>query len=429
MKIKRILSLVLAIALMAVVFVGCGESGSDKKDTGNSTSESGDSSIDIEENAKLKVWGPAKSVDLLKKQVKAFQDENKDKNITVEVVPQEENDAATNALNDLDAAADVFGFASDQLVRLEQAKALSPLYKQFSDDVIANHTAAAVDAAKGEVDGTEVLYAFPETDNGYYLVYDKSVVTEEDAKSLEGVLEACKKAGRKFIMDAGNGYYSCMFTFTGGMKLEGLEGEAQDTQKFNDYNEDEVVASMKAFADLFAKYKDTCVFDKVDKVSAGFDLDKRTCGAGIDGTWNASHNQEILGDDYGVAKLPTININGKDTDTIGMIGYKYIGVNSHSKYPNAAMALANYLSGEDCQKQRFDELGWTPTHQSVEVKENATTKVMLEEAKTFVVQANIVGAFWDPMGNLGSQLYKEGAKTDEASLKTLLGKTIANING
>ena len=54
---------------------------------------------------------------------------------------------------------------------------------------------------------------------------------------------------------------------------------------------------------------------------------------------------------------------------------------------------------------------------------------MLDEAKTFVVQANILQAFWDPMANLGTQLYKDGAKTDEASLKTLLEKTVANING
>lgn len=432
MKIKRILSLVLTIALMAVVFVGCGKDDSGKNgDAGNSAGENGGSTaaVDIEKGAKLKVWGPAKSVDLLKKQVEAFKNENKDKNISVEVVAQEENDAATNALNDLDAAADVFGFASDQLTKLEQAMALTPVYPQYEEDVKAKHTAAAVDAATGEIEGTEVVYAFPETDNGYYLVYDKSVVSDEDAKSLEGVFEACKKAGRKFIMDAGNGYYSCMFTFTGGLKLDGLEGEAQDIQKFNDYNEDDVVASMKAFADLFAKYKDIFVSDTVDKISAGFNLDERTCAAGIDGTWNAALDKDVLGDDYGVAKLPTINVNGEDKDIIGMIGYKYIGVNSHSKYPNAAMALANYLSGADCQKQRFEELGWTPTHQDVEVSSSAGTQVMLEEAKTFVVQANIIQAFWDPMANLGSNLFKEGAKTDTASLKTLLTKTLANING
>ena len=422
MKIKRILSLVLAIALMAVVFVGC-DKGTDKEGSENTAT------VEVEENAKLKVWGPAASMDLLKKQVKAFEDKYKDKNVQIEVVAQEENDAATNLLNDATAAADVFAFASDQITRLTQAKALLPVYGQYEEDIKSNHTEAAVETVKGDSDGTEVLYAFPETDNGYYLVYDKSVVSDEDAKSFEGVLAACKKAGRQIILDAGNGYYSCMFTFTGGMKLDGLEGEAQDTQKFNNYNEDEVVASMKAFSELFKKYKGTFSAASVDKISSGFLLKDRTCAAGIDGTWNAALDAEALGDDYGVAKLPTINIGGEDKDIIGMIGYKYIGVNGQTKYPHASMELANYLTGSECQKARFEELGWTPTHKDVKVTESAGTQAMLEEAKTFVVQASIVNSFWDPMANLGTQLYKDGAKTDDASLKTLLEKTVANING
>lgn len=422
MKIKRILSLVLAIALMAVVFVGC-DKGTDTEGSENTAT------VEVEKNAKLKVWGPAASLDLLKRQAKAFEDEHKDKNVKIEVVAQEENDAATNLLNDATAAADVFAFASDQITRLTLAKALLPVYKQYEEDIKANHTEAAVETVKSDYEGTEVLYAFPETDNGYYLVYDKSVVSDEDAKSLEGVLAACKKAGRQFIMDAGNGYYSCMFTFTGGLKLDGLEGEAQDTQKFNNYNEDDVVASMKAFADLFKKYKGTFSAASVDKISAGFLLKDRTCAAGIDGTWNAALDAEALGNDYGAVKLPTININGEDKDIVGMIGYKYIGVNAQTKYKNASMAFASYITDSECQKQRFDELGWTPTHKDVKVTESAGTQAMLDEAKTFVVQANILQAFWDPMANLGTQLYKDGAKTDEASLKTLLEKTVANING
>ncbi len=423
MKIKRILSLVLAIALMAVVFVGCGDSTSD-----NGGDSNGDSAaVEVESNASLKLWGPSATVDLLKRQVKEFQDKYSDKNIKIEVVAQEENDAATNLLNDPTAAADVFAFASDQLSRLTLAKALMPVYSDYEEDIKTNHTEAAVETVKGDYDGKEVIYAFPETDNGYYLVYNKSVVSDKDAKSWEGVLAACEKAGKKFVMDAGNGYYSCMFAFTGGLKLEGLAGEAQDEQKFNDYKEDDVIASMKAFGDLFAKYKKTFSFASVDKVSAGFK--DGTCAAGIDGTWNAAVDSEALGKDYGVIKLPTIDINGKATETIGMIGYKYFGVNGQTKYPNAAMELANFLADKDCQQDRFDELGWTPTHKSVKAESSAGTTAMLQEAKTFVVQADIVQSFWDPFANLGTQLKKDGAKTDEASLKDLLKKTLANING
>ena len=423
MKIKRILSLVLAAAMMAVVFVGCGKS----EDKTSSTSGAA-KTVEVEKNAKLKLWGPAASLSILKEQAKAFEKKYADKNVKIEVVAQEESDAGTQVLNDSEAAADVFAFPSDQITKLTQAKALLPVYDNYVDDIKKNHTAAAVDTVKGDLNGSEVLYAFPETDNGYYLVYDKSVISDEDAKSWEGVLAACKKAGRQFIMDAGNGYYSCMFPFTGGLKLDGLEGDAQDTQKFNKYDEDEVAQTMSAFSELFHKYKDTFVSATVDKVSAGFSTAKRTCGAGIDGTWNAAVNKEALGKDFGVTVLPTINVNGKDKKTVAMIGYKYIGVKSVTKFPNASEELANYLVSAECQKTRLDKLGWTPTNKGVEVEGNDAINTMLEEAKTFVVQANIIQAFWDPMANLGNKVYKADEKSDVATMKTLLKDTLTNIN-
>lgn len=423
MKIKRILSLVLAAAMMAVVFVGCGKS----EDKTSSTSGAA-KTVEVEKNAKLKLWGPAASLSILKEQAKAFEKKYADKNVKIEVVAQEESDAGTQVLNDSEAAADVFAFPSDQITKLTQAKALLPVYDNYVDDISKNHTAAAVDTVKGDLNGKEVLYAFPETDNGYYLVYDKSVISDEDAKSWEGILAACKKNGRQFIMDAGNGYYSCMFPFTGGLKLDGLEGDAQDTQKFNKYDEDEVAQTMSAFSELFHKYKDTFVSATVDKVSAGFSTAKRTCGAGIDGTWNAAVNKEALGKDFGVTVLPTINVNGKDKKTVAMIGYKYIGVKSVTKFPNASEELANYLVSAECQKTRLDKLGWTPTNKGVEVEGNDAINTMLEEAKTFVVQANIIQAFWDPMANLGNKVYKADEKSDVATMKTLLKDTLTNIN-
>ncbi|MCI6506248.1 MAG: extracellular solute-binding protein [Ruminococcus sp.] len=423
MKIKRILSLVLAAAMMAVVFVGCSKSEDKTSSTGGAAK-----TVEVEKNAKLKLWGPAASLSILKEQAKAFEKKYADKNVKIEVVAQEESDAGTQVLNDSEAAADVFAFPSDQITKLTQAKALLPVYDNYVDDISKNHTAAAVDTVKGDLNGKEVLYAFPETDNGYYLVYDKSIISDEDAKSWEGILAACKKNGRQFIMDAGNGYYSCMFPFTGGLKLDGLEGDAQDTQKFNKYDEDEVAQTMSAFSELFHKYKDTFVSATVDKVSAGFSTAKRTCGAGIDGTWNAAVNKEALGKDFGVTVLPTINVNGKDKKTVAMIGYKYIGVKSVTKFPNASEELANYLVSAECQKTRLDKLGWTPTNKGVEVEGNDAINTMLEEAKTFVVQANIIQAFWDPMANLGNKVYKADEKSDVATMKTLLKDTLTNIN-
>ncbi|MBQ4128671.1 MAG: extracellular solute-binding protein [Ruminococcus sp.] len=416
---KRILALIIAVLMMATLFVGCnGETG----DNG------GAAALEPEAGATLKVWAPDAALEVFKAQCDAFIAQYPDAGIKIEVVAQGEGDAATNLLNDPEAAADVFSFACDQLNRLNDAGVIMPVNTNLAADVTARNSEASIKAATLN----DLLLAYPETgDNGYYLVYDKTYVTDEDAKTLEGVFEACRKAGKKFIVDAGNGFYSCMFPFTGGLTIEGLEGEDNDVQKFNEYDEAEVVATLEAFATLFHEYDDIFFSTDPSKISAGLAEDPSTCAAGIDGSWNAATVASVLGENYGAAKLPTIKVNDEDKQIVSMHGYKLIGVNAMSKYPNAAQLLADYLSGEACQLERAEKISWGPSNtaaaESEVVTGNVAISAILEQSQYSVPQVNIASTFWDPMGNLGNNLFKEDAKYDTDTLTALLDKTIANI--
>ena len=419
---KRILALIVAVLMLATVFVGCGTD----TDKGATASNADTDPFHGEDNITLKVWAPNEAVETFQAQCDDFIAMYPDKTISIEVVAQGEADAATNLLNDPDAAADVFGFVCNNLNKLYNAGVITPVYDEFKEDVTKRNSEESVNAATLD----DTLLAYPETgDNGYYLVYDKSVVTDEDAKTLEGVLKACRKAGRKFIMDAGNGYYSCIFTFTGGMELAGLDEDG--VQQFNDYNEDDVVASMQAFSKLFHEYKDIFESAEVSKVSSGMAEAKRTVAAGIDGSWNAKTVASVLGDDYGAAKLPTINVGGADKQIISMHGYKLIGVNARTKFPETSQLLADYLSGEKCQLERAEERSWGPSNiaatESDVVKNNIATTAILEQAKYSVAQVGVADTFWDPMRTLGNKVYKPEESTEAADLKDLLQKTVSNI--
>ena len=420
---KRIIAMILAVLMMATLFVGCG--GGDTKTNDGDAAATG---LAPENGATLKVWAPDAALDVFKGQCDKFIAQYPDANISIEVVAQGEGDAATNLLNDPQAAADVFSFACDQLNRLSDAGVIMPVNTKLAEDVKARNSAESIMAATLN----DMLLAYPETgDNGYYLVYDKSIITDEDAKTLEGVFEACRKANKKFIIDAGNGFYSCMFPFTGGLKIEGLEGEVNDVQKFNDYDETEVVATLEAFAKLFHDYSDIFFPTSPDKISAGLAEDPSTVAAGIDGSWNAATVSKILGENYGAAKLPTINVNGEDKQIISMHGYKLIGVNKSSKFPNASQLLADYLSGEECQLERAEKLSWGPSNTNAAASEvvtsNPAISAILEQAPYTIPQVNIAATFWTPMGTLGNNLCKEDAKYDTATLTDLLNKTIANV--
>ena len=423
---KRIIAVLLAVLMLASVLVAC-----NKQNGGTSGGAQGDI-FQGEDNVTLEVWAPEAAVQLTQSLCDEFIKEHSDKKISITVKPQEEGNVAAQILNDPSVAGDVFSFVCDQMNKLDKAKVLDPVPSSkdnlgfdYESEIKERDSEASIEAGtlKGE------LLAYPETgENGYYLVYDKSVVSDEDAKTFEGVLAACKKAGRKFSMDAGNGFYSCMFMFTGGLEIQGLSDAG--VQQFNNYDEEKVVDSLEAFANLFHEYSDIFQSDNVDKIGSGMAQNPRSVAAGIDGSWNAATIKEKLGDDYGAAKLPTINIKGTDTQIISMSGYKLIGVNALSKFPYSAHALANYLAGEKCQLERAEKLSWSPSNkvavESDTVKANLGSMACLEQAKHALPQVNIADTFWSPMGTLGNYLVKTKDITRDG-IKTEFTKTITNI--
>ncbi len=422
---KKFLALLLAVLMLASVLVACG--GGDKKDSGKSdsgkSSDSGDP-FNGEDNIKLLVWAPDKAIDLTKELCEEFKKQYSDKTIDITVQVQSESEAATQALNDKDAAADVFGFASDQFNKLMTANALAPIFSP--DEIIERNSEKSISAATG-ADGN--LYAYPETDdNGYFLVYDKSVITHTD--TIEGILDDCRKAGMKFVMDAGNGYYSCVFAFTGGLTLDGLEEDG--TQKFNNYNEDEVVDSLEAFANLFHDYKDVFLSSEVAKIPTGMAAKPQIVAAGIDGTWDTVAIQEALGDNYGAAKLPTIKVKGTDKPMISLHGYKLMGVNAVTKFPYASQLLADFLTNEESQIKRAKDLGWGPSNNKAKedsaVADSPAISAVLAQSDNSVAQVNMSDAFWSPMNTLGNTLWKD-KDYSRATIQKNFEKTIASIKG
>jgi len=428
---KKIIALLMAVMMLGTVAVGCTGNGetpntNDTTAAGNETTGFNVPAADFgeEKDATIKVWGPDAYVSLLKEQCDAFKALYPEQNITIEVVAQGEDTAATQMLSDPDAAADVFGFASDQMNRLTNAKVIAPINTNYATAVAATDLEEAIKVCTVD----DKLFAFPETGNGYYLVYDKRVVTDEQAGSFEAILEACKTAGKKFIMDAGTGYYSCLFAFTGGVKIDGLKDD-NVTQVFADYDEAEAVATLKAFSKLMHDYSGTFTSLGPENISSGFS--NGACGAGIDGSWNSSVDKEALGENLGAAKLPTINVDGEDKQMISMYGYKMIGVNAASKFPRTSQILAYYLSSKECQQQRADQLGWSPTNKEViesdTVKNDVTISALVAQSAHAVAQVNVADTFWDPMANLGNKLFAEVTDPETYDFAKLLNDTIANI--
>ena len=370
---KKILTLVLAFALALTL---CGAAFAE--------GYSGD----------LKVWVADAAVDFTNAQIDAFKAANPDyanMNVTVEAVG--EGDAASKVITDVSAAADIFGFAQDQLARLVAAGAVEVVEPGNAEIVKAENDAGAVAA----VTMGEEMYAYPLTsDNGYFLYYDKSVVT--DPSTLEQILADCEAAGKSFYMELNSGWYQTAFFFGAGCTLTYDSDNDGNLTKCNvDYASEN---GLKAFKSII-KVAASPAFVNGSSISNATNV-----GAIVDGTWDSEAAKELFGDNYAAAKLPTVD--GYQMSGFG--GFKMLGVKPQEDEAKLAAcdALAAWLSSGDVQLARYEALGWGPSNlaaqQSDAVKSDVALSALADQLQYTIPQGQYPGDYWNLATGLGDRV-------------------------
>ncbi len=402
---KKLLALCLSV-IMAGSLVACGA-----KDDSNA----GSTGEVVNKDVTLKVWGAQEEQELLAKLCDEFKAANPDVNYTIEFGVVSEADAKTKILEDTAAAADVFAFANDQLYDLVNAGALYEVTKN-KDQIISANMQSVVDSASK--DGS--LYAYPMTaDNGYFLYYDKSVISDEQAGSFEAMLDAASAAGKKVVMDVSNGWYISSFFLGAGCKLGIVDGK-----QTCDFNNEAGVGAGEGIKAITAHPGFMTGDDDVIKGGLG-----KSVVAAVSGAWNAKDIQEILGENYAAAKLPTFKVNGKDTQMGSFFGSKLIGVNSETKYPVEAMALAEYLTNEESQAKRFEVRGLGPSNKAVAesdaVKADIALKALSDQSAFATSQNEVLGNYWTPSEAFGIAMEtKDYSKTIKEQLDDMVAQII-----
>ncbi len=409
-NLKRVTALLMVAAMVMTSFAACG-----KKDDSDQTSSSSASEetkteatatpaetapteeVVTVEDVQLKVWGPQDEQDILKQMCDTFNENHPEWNITYEYGVVAEGDAKNELLKDTEAGADVFMFASGGVTELVAADAIYPLTKNEAE-IRAIHSEVAVNS--GVVDGT--LYAVPFTPNAWFMYYNKSMYTEDDVKSLETMMAKDLGADVKnFSCDLTNSWYIEAFFLGAGCTLFGADG-TDETQC--DFNNDMGVKVGNYLVDLANNPKYSEEADGKFKE----ELKNGTLAAGCSGTWDAATIKEYLGDNYAACKLPTINIDGTDYQLSNFADFKSIGVNTATKYPLAAMALAEYLGGEECQKLRFEARQVAPTVLSLmedpEVQSDPATLALSLQTTFSTIQPTItkMNDYWSPAEAFGN---------------------------
>ena len=363
-------------------------------------------------SGEIKIWVAENVVEFTKTQVEAFKAANPEyANMTVVVEPVGEGDAATKMITDVEAGADIFGFAQDQLGRLVAANALEVVFEDNAAIIEQANDAGSVAAVKM---GDE-MYAYPMTsDNGYFLYYDKSVVT--DPTDLAKVVADCEAAGKNVYFEINSGWYQTAFFFGAGCTLT-----------YSTDNLGNIVAmdcnyasanGVKALKSMIALAKSP-VFVNGSSASNATNL-----GAIVDGTWDAGAIKGILGDNYAAVKLPTVD--GYQLGGFG--GFKMLGIKPQTDEAKLAAcdALALYLTSGEVQLARFEAVGWGPSNleaqQSDAVKSDVALSALGAQLAFCVPQGQYPGEYWTLATALGDDILadKYDAYTDEQLMEVLV---------
>ena len=396
---KKLLALALVGVMSLSLLVGCGGKEGSGDNGGNESTGP--------EEIKLTVWCPQNQVEtgIMEEQQKAFQEANKDKwTITWDVNVVGEDVAKDQILNDVEAAGDVFFFANDQIVALADAGALAKLGGSTKEMVETTMAESVVNTAKIGED----LYGIPFTHNTYFMFYDKTLMTEEDVKTIEGIVNKDTADGvYNFYFESAGGWKLGAWYYGAGCSVYGPNGD--DLAAGFDWNNETGVAVTNYLIDLIANPK--VGYD--GEITVSELVDDHKIGVWFDGSWNYQLYKDKLGDDLGLAVIPTFNLEGTDHQLLSFYGSKCIGVNVHSKYPAAANAFAAFLGSEEQQLLRFEKSGQAPTN----LKAGENEAVLADEVSSVLVAQSNTASVAQPTAAIFSNRYWANAGVIPTEIK------------
>ena len=410
---KKVISALLCVSMMATLVAGCGSKAADDSSNTDSNNATADTQAADSSNAtssedaianliaatdgtvNIQLWcSELESYQTVMKELTdKFQEQYSDVDFNITIGAVSEADAKDKILEDIDAAADVFVFADDQVNDLVNAGALQEVAATYTYDPTETNSKATVDAATK--DGK--LYAYPLTaSNGYFLYYDSSIFSEDDVASWEALTAKAEDAGVQVGMNIADGWYLYGFFAGAGCELSMNEDNTNNC----DWNSETGVKVAESVENIASSSSFVSIADE-DAITM---LSDGTLSAYVSGTWDAKSFQEAYGDGYAACKLPTFDVDGTATQMGSYAGYKYVGVNSHAENIGWSMLIAEYLTNEESQLAIGNATEEGPANINAAAQIDSPALAALAAQSAYADQQVVGQNYWDPAKALGQNL-------------------------
>ena len=396
---KRGLALLLTAGLLAGL-TGCDAAGG----------EGGDGA----EKVRLMVWSPSNdqskdSGEWLQTMCERFADEHPEWDITFVYGVADEASAAGQVSQDPEASADVFMFANDTLTTMTDANALAKFGGKYRDEIESNNSEEVIASLTMD----DNLYGVPFTTNTWFMYYDKSVFSEEDVKNLDTMLE---KGVVSFPFT--NSWYLPAFYIGNGCTLF---GDGTDEAAGVDFGGEKAREVTDYLIDLEANPN-----FRIDADGSGIaGLRDGSISALFSGSWDANAVKEALGDNMGVASLPTYTLNGREVQMMAYAGSKAIGVNPNCDNMVAAIELAVFLGSGEAQQAHYELCSVIPCSTELLAQPDFASDQLVAAQNNTFENTSILQPFvskmnncWTPVENMGKGIRNGSITHDNAAEQT-----------
>ena len=282
----------------------------------------------------------------------------------LDVVAGDAGTVADTVIKDGEAAPDIFTVPHVNIGKLTEAYAVLPyinneLLAQIEDD----NPTAFKDVI--EVDG--LVYAAPYISQSLVLMYDKTKVTDEQAKSFEGLKQAAVAAGNKAITFTGaDGYNFSAFTLARRVSdksttVKLYEGGNQQ----NCYFQGEDTFQITKWAQSYFADPNGGMFPS----DAGWfsEVQNGKVNAVIGGPWHFADFQLAVGGakNTGITILPTFTAGGVEYRAGSFVDCKVLMMNAYTIDENkyeAVQDIVQYMTCPDVQNEMIRSTGMLPSY-------------------------------------------------------------------
>lgn len=368
----------------------------------------------------LKVWEDANNHEMLRGVADQFIANYKNAypeaaSIEIEFIEQTEG----AAMDDLSLQGpsgngpDVFAFVHDTLASGVNNELISPV--EFSDFVKEKFSEESINAFTFD----DLLYAYPITAESQVLMYDNTKLTAEDVVSWERISES----GQSIVLDSAGSDSSAYYMFS-FMNDVDLFGNGTESNKLK-LDTPQAVANLTA---MTKDYRNAVQQGTPDQALTIMGLDEAAGVISSPYLWDIFKKE--LGSKASIAVLPSIN--GQALRPFS--GYKGYSVNTYSKYPMLANALAKHLANGVAQEVRFVQKTLLPTFLDSptlndRLGKNEEAVVFQASLEQSLTMPNIVamGSYWAEMNDAVTEIWNLSNNATNESVEAILTRATQSI--